>query len=449
MITTWHDPQVKRMFLRILSKSFINRKASIAIALVAVIVGAAVPAAMLTVSMDVEENVNREFRKFGANLLIVPKSDTIEVGIGGMNFGSVTEQKYINESDLYKIKTISWSDNILGYAPSLYQVVNVQSGSEQQSVVLVGTWFEKETVLQGGKIFKTGVRTINPWWSIEGNWVEDVQPDLTKSGEGQDEENTGTGENGTGNDNVKGSMIGISVATKLGLDVGDNFTIAYRERVDDEGNEKQANLSVTAIINAGGDVDNSIYVDMGFAQTLTNRPDKVHTVQVSALCIACPVDTFASEIEKEMPYVEAKTVKQLASAEMSVLEKIEDMMFLVTVVALFATAMGVSTTMTTSVISRQKEIGLMKSIGAENKRIASLFFSESAIIGMIGGVVGYLVGMILAQFVGLRVFDSSISPHYIVLPIVLIISVSVVLLASAIPVKRAISIEPIIVLRGD
>jgi putative ABC transport system permease protein len=443
------------MFYRILWKSFINRKGSIALALVAVIVGAAVPTAMLTVSMDVEENVNTEFRKFGANLLLVPRSDTIDVGFGGMNFGSVTEQKYINETDLSKIKTISWQENILGYAPALYQVVNAEATAGDQQVVLVGTWFEKDTLLLNGKTFKTGVRNINSWWDVKGSWANDEPVPGSGGGKGRGNE-TGGGNgnetrNGTGNETLVPveCMIGKSVAEKLDLGIGDEFSITYRERPEDALNETEQNLTVVGIVTAGADEDNQIFTNLDSAQELTDRDRMIHTVQVSALCISCPVDTFAAEIEAKLPYVEAKTVKQLTSAEMSVLHKIEDMMFMVTIVALFATAMGVSTTMTASVISRQKEIGLMKSIGAENKRIAALFFMESTIIGLLGGVIGFGVGYLLAQLVGLSVFDTSVALHLIVLPVVVGISIAVSLVASAIPVKRAVRIEPVIVLRGE
>ena len=105
--------------------------------------------------------------------------------------------------------------------------------------------------------------------------------------------------------------------------------------------------------------------------------------------------------------------------------------------------------MTCSIISRQKEIGLMKSIGAENKRIASLFFMESVIIGTVGGLMGFFVGYLLAQLVGLSVFDTSVEMHLIVLPVVLAISIGVSLAASIFPVRRAVMIEPVIVLRGE
>ena len=152
------------MFARILAKSISRRKGKIATAVVAVMMGAAIASALLTVSLDVTGKVDREFRKFGANLLVLPRSDTIDVGIGSVDFGSVTDQRYINESDLWKIKTIGYGDNILGYTPYLYQVVNLDWEGETQRAVMAGTWFQKPTLLQDGSIFETGVRDINGWW---------------------------------------------------------------------------------------------------------------------------------------------------------------------------------------------------------------------------------------------------------------------------------------------
>jgi putative ABC transport system permease protein len=243
-------------------------------------------------------------------------------------------------------------------------------------------------------------------------------------------------------------MIGANVAEKLDMTVGDSYTIRYGEISEDESN-KSANLIVVGIIETGGNEDDQIFVNLQVAQDLTSRDNNVHTVQVSALCNACPVDTFAEEIEEKIPNIEARTVKQLVSAEMSILGKIEDMMLLVTIVALLASALGVMTTMTTSVIERQKEIGLMKSVGAENKKIVSLFFSEAAIIGVIGGLVGYIIGVVLSQFIGMSVFNTSITPRYEIIPVVILISVVVTLVASVIPVRRAVRVEPAVVLRGE
>jgi len=418
------------MFLRILGKSILKRKSRIAIAIISVLIGASVATALLTVSFDVSEKVSLEFRKYGANLLIVPHSDTIEVGFPGVEFGSVTEQRYINESDIWKIKTIYWRNNVMGFAPFLYQVVTARSEQAEQRIVLAGTYFNRTIQIQSPyapqdpATFTTGVQIISPWWHIMGDWIEDQN-------------------------DTSSCMIGAAVAEKLNLTVGDTFEITYSEQYGSTVNTSAYNFTVVGIVMTDGYEDNQIFVNLQVAQEITGRPGKLHTIQVSALCNACPVETFAEEIQELIPYVEGRSVKQLVHAEMDILGKIQNMMFLVTIVALIASALGVMTTMITSVIERQKEIGLMKSVGAENKKIIALFLSEATIIGVIGGIIGYLVGLILAQIIGISVFSLSITPRFEVIPIIIGISVGVALLASIFPVRRAVRVEPAIVLRGE
>lgn len=391
------------MFFRILRKSLVRRKGRIAIAVIAVMMGAAIATALINTSLDITDKVGYEFRAYGANILLVPKSESVSITIGEVDYGAVTEQRYIEEDDLYKINNISWKSRILGYAPYLYQMVKVKN----QSVVLTGAWFDQ-------------VKKISPWWDIKGQWIDD-RNDTTKS------------------------IIGVSVAEKLDLKIGESFTVTY----NNTKNETSYDLIVAGIVTTGSSEDNQIFVNLDLAQNITARPDKVNTVQVSALCNLCPVDVIAEEIEEQIPYIEAKSVKQVVNAEMNILSKLEQMMMLLTIVMLGASALGVMTTMTTSVVERKKEIGMMKAIGAENKKIASLFLCEALIIGVLGGILGYIVGIIFAQFIGMSVFNSAITPRISVFPIALGISVGVSSLAGILPVRRAVKIEPVRVLRGE
>ena len=390
--------------------------------------GAAVITALFAVSMDVEEQVSAEFRKYGANLVVVPRSDTIEVGFPGVTFGSVTEQGYIEEEDVWRIMRISWRTNILGFAPFLYSVVRADSETASQDVVMAGTYFDKQVEIidryspSDPEAITTGVSVINPWWLSKGDWIDR-------------------------SDDYKSALVGVNVADKMGLELGDTFTISYHPYSD--GNETTSEITVVGLVETGGYEDNQVLVNLKLAQDMTNKTGKVHTIQVSALCTGCPVDTFAEEIEGEIDYVEARTVKQLVSAEMSMLSKFEGMMAMVTLVAMAASVLGVTTTMTTSVIERQKEIGLMKSVGANRRRISALFLSEAAVIGTIGGVIGFIVGVFLARSIGLSVFDTAVSTNIILLPMAIGISVAVAVGASIIPVRRAQAVEPAVVLRGE
>ncbi len=391
------------MLLRILVKSISKRKNRVAIAIVAVVMGASITGALVTTSMNVKEKVGLEFRQYGANILLVPRTENIPISIGDVDYGSVTEQRYVEQSDLSKINDISWSKNILGYVPYLYSVVSVGD----QKAVLSGVWFDQ-------------IKKISPWWDLRGSWIGD-------------------------RNDTRSAIIGIGISEILEVDLGDELTVSFNDTV----NETAHTLNVVGIVSTGSSEDNQIFVTLSLAQDITGLEGKVSTVQVSALCTGCPVEVIAGEIEEQIPYVQAKSVKQMVRAEMEILGKIEELMIMIAVVALLASALGVMTTMTTSVVERTKEIGMMKAIGAENKKIASLFFLEALIIGLVGGVLGYIAGLGVAQFIGMSVFNSSVSPRLSVLPLVVGISVGITVLASAIPVRRAMTIEPAKVLRGE
>lgn len=391
------------MLARILGKSISRRKTRIAIAIISVIMGASITGALVTTSLNIKEKVGLEFRQYGANILLVPRTESIPISIGDVDYGSVTEQKFLDESDISKIYEIYWSKNILGVAPYLYSVVAV----EDQKSVLSGVWFDQ-------------IREISPWWDLEGNWIED-------------------------RNDTQNVIVGITISEILEIDIGDELTIKFNDTI----NETSRSLNVVGIVSTGSSEDNQIFVPLSLAQNITGLWGKVSTVQVSALCTACPIEDIAEQIEEKIPYIQAKSVKQMVKAEMEILEKIEELMILIAVIALMASALGVMTTMTTSVVERTKEIGMMKAIGAENRKIASLFLLEALIIGLIGGILGYIVGLGVAQFIGMSVFSSTISPRLTVLPLVLGVSVGIAVFASALPVRRAMTIEPAKVLRGE
>jgi len=425
------------MFAQLLRESILRRKSRFAMGVASVLIGAAVVTALFTVSLGIGDQIGQEFTKYGADLMLQPQSNTIQIGLPGVNIGSVTEQKYINESDLWMIKTIPHRANVLGFAPFLYQVVTVNNGSDTQQVVLAGTYFNKTIQIlqpaspQDPSTFTTGIADISSWWNVKGSWI-------------------------TNQNDTTSAMVGSNVAQKLNLTVGDSFTVSYAgaqnastptQNVTSATNVKQ--LKVIGIVETGGAEDNQIFVNLSVAQDLSSRPGKVDTVQVSALCVHCPVQDMASEIQGKIPGIQATTITQLTSAEMNTLDTYQSMMAFVTAVALLASMMGIFTTMTANVVERRREIGLMKSIGAQNRSIASLFLTEAAMTGWIGGVGGFVVGIILAQFIGLRVFSTTISMRWGVLAVAIPIAVGVSLLASALPVRRAMGVEPAIVLRGE
>ena len=157
------------MFLRLLYESFRRQKRRKLLAGVAIMLGVGVATAMIAVATDIGDKISRELRTYGANLIVTPQEDTLDVEIGGVNLKPPSDGAYLNEADLPKIKGMFWRNNIVGFAPML--PVSVTLGGAE-NVTLLGTYFSRHVVF-GKQDFVTGVRTTHPWWKVQGAWPDD------------------------------------------------------------------------------------------------------------------------------------------------------------------------------------------------------------------------------------------------------------------------------------
>jgi putative ABC transport system permease protein len=160
------------MFGRLVKESFIRNPRRKLLTAAALVVGMAVATSTLTIALEVGDRLAREFRSFGANLLVRPQSDTLPVEIGGVDYRPVNEGAYLSETDLGKLKTIFWRHNIVGFTPFL-DVPTLVSGSTVTSTTLIGTWYQHDVPVPDGTKFKTGISVTHPWWKIRGQWFHD------------------------------------------------------------------------------------------------------------------------------------------------------------------------------------------------------------------------------------------------------------------------------------
>ncbi|MDT8900127.1 ABC transporter permease [Anaeroselena agilis] len=375
------------MFMRILLRSLQNRKGRVAVAIMAVAMGAAMVFALGSLSLDINDKISRELRDYGANIVMVPP----------VNGAGASGEPFLPESTVNALKNSEAAPYILGAVPYLYGIVEVGS----QKAVVAGTDFEQ-------------VKKISPWWKMQGGWPV-----------------PGT----------NGSVIGVKAAAALNLGVGASYTVRQKDKAEA--------FTVTGIVTTGGTEDSQVFVNLPLAQSLLGRLGQVSQVQVSAQSGKQPVAAIATAIEQSVPAAKVKVVKQIAQAEGQTLGKIEWLMILVTVIILGASAIAVMSTMTTTVLERTKEIGLMKAIGAETHSIGKLFWTEAVCIALLGGLVGSVIGFGVAQLIGKTVFQTAISFRPFVLPVALCISAAVTLLASFVPVRAATGVVPAITLRGE
>src|ERR1700674_943305 len=131
------------MFLRLLYESFRRQKRRKLLAGVAIMLGVGVATAMIAVATDIGDKISRELRTYGANLIVTPQEDTLDVEIGGVNLKPPSDGAYLNEADLPKIKGMFWRNNIVGFAPILPVSVTLGDEKNLTNLTLLGTYFSK------------------------------------------------------------------------------------------------------------------------------------------------------------------------------------------------------------------------------------------------------------------------------------------------------------------
>jgi putative ABC transport system permease protein len=419
------------MFGRLVYESFRRQKRRKLLAGVAITLGVGVATAMIAVATDIGDKISRELRTYGANLIVTPQEDTLEVQIGGVDLKPPSDGAFLNEADLPKIKGMFWRNNIVGFAPML--PVNVRLPSDDaKDLTLLGTYFSKGLTF-GKQDFVTGVRITHPWWRVQGAWPAD---------------------------NSSHVLLGERLAANLGRNPGDEIEIAGQPH------------RIVGILSTGGAEDSQIVAPLALAQQILGKPGVVRRVYVSAL--TKPEDAFARrdpktlrgteydrwycspyaasiafQLQEAIPHSHAEQIRQIAQNEGTVLSRIKGLMLLVTLAALFASALAVSAAMATAIFERRNEVGLMKALGAGSLSVAALFFAEALLLALISGVVGFAGGSLLARQIGRSIFDSQITIEPVLFPVILAIAVIVTFAGSAMAIRRAVKFDPVYALRGE
>jgi putative ABC transport system permease protein len=415
------------MFVRLVYESFRRQKRRKVLAGVAVTLGVAVATAMIAVATDIGDKMNRELRSYGANLVVTPQDDALDVEIGGVNLKPPGGAR-LAEADLPKIKGVFWRNNIVGFAPMLSANVSINA----TDVVVLGTYFAK-SVPFGKETFINGVSKTHPWWRVRGSWPSDDSEDI---------------------------LLGERLAAKLNKAEGSSLAFGGSEH------------RVVGVLSTGGDEDEKIVAPLAVSQNLLAAPGAVGRVYVSAL--TKPEDAFAQrdpktmspemydrwycspyarsiayQLQEAIPHSHAEQIRQVAQNEGTVLSRIQGLMLLITVAALLAAALAVSAAMATAIFERRAEVGLMRALGAGSLSVAALFLAESILLALIGGLGGFLGGSLLARQIGAAIFDSQIVIQPVLLPIILAIAIGVTFAGSAAAIRKAVKFDPVYALRGQ
>jgi putative ABC transport system permease protein len=381
------------MFGRLLWGILRSNGGRLIVALLALTGGAAVVAALLTMQADVQQKLSGEFRTLGANLIVQPPRTLQTAGETGI----AATASLLDVGIIREVRAANIPGEVI--APYLYVVAQANG----RSVVVAGTWLDVAP-------------RLSPWWKlIRGHWI-------------------------ASRDDNAYCLLGRDAARSLGLAPGDQIQL--------QSSLATRQLTVAGVLEAGADEDNQVILSLALSQQLAGAPGKISLVAVSVPGTAAQMEDARSRLAAALPQAEVRPVRQVTEAQGEMASRLRVLVESTVILISLLTLLCVLATMTALAVERRRDVGLMRALGGSISRVISLFLAEAGLLGAASGVIGYLMGIVLARWVGWRVFQALISPQWKILPLTVAVMTGIAL-AGALPLRLLAKMRPGAILRGE
>jgi putative ABC transport system permease protein len=389
------------VFARIVWRMLRGGRGRILVAILAITSGAAVVCALLNVQFDMQHKLAEQFRTLGANIVIAPQSGAPAPNLGVSSSsipGAAAVPVLLHQSSIEAGLDANRTPDVVASAPFLFLVAR----AEQTPVVVAGTWLDQ-------------LARLNPTWKLEGSSI-------------------------SSRDDQSQCLIGRSVARQLRIAPNGQLTLAYLGRT--------AQLRVAGIIDSGAAEDDQVFVNLPVAQTLARMPGGIGLWQLSVSGTSASIGAYAARLAAALPVASVRPIREVTEAEGNLLSRTRLLIASMVTLILVLTALCVLATMAALAMERREDVGLMKALGGSIARIVSLFLAEVSVLGAAGGLIGSVIGVVLAQWMGRRVFDTSITPRWEIFPLTISMMI-LVALAGALPLRLLGKVKPAVILRGE
>ena len=380
---------------------------------VGIALGIATVVALMTLTSAIQEEIGTQLDQFGANIVVAPKSNNVALDYGGVAIPGVTfDVQELHDDDIQRIRSIAYYSRLSVIAPKVLSAVEI-GGSQQ---LIAGVDFKNELKLKR-------------WWHI-------------------------SGERPSKSDDL---LLGFDVARRFGvIHVSEKEADSTHRHGEPASNADLHMLRRSLVIagsehriagvigETGGPEDRMVFGELRHVQELTKKQGHLDLIEVSALCKGCPIDDIVGQIQQQLPNAKVSAIQQAVRARTEMADRLTRFSTVISGVVLLIGALLIFTTMTSSVVERTKEIGVLRALGFHRTHVIQQFLIEVAVISLTGGLIGWLVGSVSGGM-AVPYFTEAGTPgsvDFILLVGSVGSSLIVGMLSSIYPALRASRLEP-------
>jgi putative ABC transport system permease protein len=373
-----------------------RRKSKMFLLVLGLLIAVSTVVTLVLVSERMNAEIATSLDEFGANILIVPRSDDLSLSYGGVSVSSIAfDVRTLSEDDAKALHTIKNKDNISIVAPKLLTAVKLRG----RTVLVVGVDFAEEMRLK-------------KWWSLDGR-----KPVAEAD-----------------------AIVGSDVRASLGLGPNQKFEIT------------EVPFTVAGVLQPTGSQDDAIiFIDLKKAQRLFHKSGQLSLIEVAALCYDCPIDQIVTQASEKLPGAKITAIRQTIESKMEAMHRFEHFSLGFSVIVLVVGMLIVFTSMTASVNERTREIGVFRAIGFRQSNIIRVILTEALLTSLLAGILGYFMGLGATRFVS-PMLGMSAAPSTAVSPVLLALSVGLSILVglggSIYPALKASRLDPTVALRA-
>ncbi len=386
-----------------------QRKTQLISGILAITLGIGVIVAIRSISVVSEKAVAINLDNLGANIMVLPQGAGVDNYYAADIDAPTFPEEYVER---IVTSNLSGVDNL---SPKLTRRIDING----QKLVLTGILPKNELASK-------------PIWQNSGLFGAELQaacgPSPSNATLGyKDEKLQRKSIDSLG---INDCLIGSNAAFRLKVKEGDKIKV--------EGSE----LVIAKVLGETGTIDDDrVFAHLHTVQNILGIPNQVSAIEIMGCCNAIS-DGLLGKLRNILPDTKITTIGQIVSTQIKTNQLMNQISLIILIIIVFVGSISIGNYMWANVNERKKEIGILRMIGYPKSSIYYILMLKASIMGLIGGIIGYLAGILIAWFLGPYIAGINISPIPILLLWSVLISVFISLIGSVLPAWFAARFEP-------